>query len=239
MFLALPVQAQTPPAPHTTINDRFAGAAATDKKSPMVVEAASVVYDDKAKSVTAEGDAQIYYKGKTLEADRVTYFKETGRVLAEGAVKLTDTDGSVTHADKMELTGDFKQGFVDTVRADTKEKTHLSATRSEKIDADTTVFEKGTYSACPSCAEHPERPPLWRLRAEKIIHKNQEQMLYYEHAWFELYGVPIAYIPFMSTADPSVTRQSGFLAPRHPLPVHHRLSALDCPISGPSRRTWT
>jgi LPS-assembly protein len=214
VFLALPVQAQTPEAPRTTINDRFAGAAATDKKSPMVVEAASVVYDDKAKSVTAEGDAQIYYKGKTLEADRVTYFKETGRVLAEGAVKLTDTDGSVTHADKMELTGDFKQGFVDTVRADTKEKTHLGATRSEKIDADTTVFEKGTYSACPSCAEHPERPPLWRLRAEKIIHKNQEQMLYYEHAWFELYGVPIAYIPFMSAADPSVTRQSGFLAPR-------------------------
>jgi len=214
VFLALPVQAQTTEAPHTTINDRFAAGAATDKKSPMVVEAASVVYDDKAKSVTAEGDAQIYYKGKTLEADRVTYFKETGRVLAEGAVKLTDTDGSVTHADKMELTGDFKQGFVDTVRADTKEKTHLSATRSEKIDADTTVFEKGSYSACPSCAEHPERPPLWRLRAEKIIHKNQEQMLYYEHAWFELYGVPIAYIPFMSTADPSVTRQSGFLAPR-------------------------
>jgi len=214
IILAHPAAAQTATPPHATINDRFAGAASSDKKSPMVVEAGSVVYDDKAKSVTAEGDAQIYYKGKTLEADRVTYFKESGRVLAEGAVKLTDTDGSVTHADRMELTGDFKQGFVDTVRADTKEKTHLSATRSEKIDANTTVFEKGTYTACPSCAEHPERPPLWRLRAEKVIHKNDEQMLYYEHAWFELYGVPIAYIPFMSAADPSVTRQSGFLAPR-------------------------
>jgi LPS-assembly protein len=214
IFLALPAAAQTTTPPHATINDRFSGAVSNDKKSPMVVEASSVVYDDKAKSVTAEGDAQIYYKGKTLEADHVTYFKETGRVLAEGSVKLTDTDGSVTHADRMELTGDFKQGFVDTVRADTKEKTHLSATRSEKIDANTTVFEKGTYSACPSCAEHPERPPLWRLRAEKVIHKNDEQMLYYEHAWFELYGVPIAYIPFMSAADPSVTRQSGFLAPR-------------------------
>ena len=214
VFIAQPAAAQNTTAPHATINDRLAGVTSGDKKSPMVVEASSVVYDDKAKSVTAEGDAQIYYKGKTLEADRVTYFKETGRVLAEGAVKLTDTDGSVTHADRMELTGDFKQGFVDTVRADTKEKTHLSATRSEKIDANTTVFEKGTYTACPSCAEHPERPPLWRLRAEKVIHKNDQQMLYYEHAWFELYGVPIAYIPFMSAADPSVTRQSGFLAPR-------------------------
>jgi LPS-assembly protein len=197
-----------------TLNDRLSGAASGDKKTPMVVEANSVVYDDKAKSVTAEGDAQIYYKGKTLEADRVVYLKQSGRVLAEGAVKLTDSDGSVTHAERMELTGDFKQGFVDTVRADTKEKTHMSATRSEKVDENTTVFEKGTYTACTSCAEHPERPPLWRLRAERIIHKNAEQMLYYEHAWFELYGVPIAYIPFMSAADPSVTRESGFLAPR-------------------------
>jgi LPS-assembly protein len=196
-----------------TLNDRIA-ANAGDKKSPMVVEASSVIYDDKAHSVTAEGDAQIYYQGKVLEADRVTYFRETGRVLAEGSVKLTEPDGGVTHAERMELTGDFKQGFVDTVRADTKERTHMSATRSEKRDADTTVFDKGTYTACPSCAEHPERPPLWRLRADRIIHKNAEQMLYYEHAWFELYGVPIAYMPFFSTADPTVTRQSGFLAPR-------------------------
>ena len=196
-----------------TLNDQFRRQA-SDKKAPMVVEADSVVYDDKAHTVTAEGDAQIYYEGKILEADRVTYFKDTGRVLATGSVKLTETDGSITHADRMELTGDFKQGFVDTVRADTKERTHMSATRSEKINANTTVFEKGTYSACPSCAEHPERPPLWRLRADTITHKNDEQMLYYEHAWFEIYGVPIAYIPFMSAADPSVTRQSGFLAPR-------------------------
>ncbi len=201
-------------APHHTLNDRFASANSGDKSTPMVVEANNVVYDDKAHTVTAEGDAQIYYKGKVLEADHVTYFRETGRVLAEGSVKLTDTDGSITHADKMELSGDFKQGFVDTVRSDSKDRTHMSATRSEKIDADTTVFHKGTYTACPSCAEHPDRPPIWRLRAEKITHKNEEQMLYYENAWFDLYGFPIAYFPYLSAADPSVTRESGFLMPK-------------------------
>ena len=196
-----------------TMSDKISGSTA-GKKGPMVVEANSVVYDDKAHSVTAEGDAQIYYEGKILEADRVTYYRETGRVMAEGSVKLTDTDGSVTHADKMELTGDFKEGFVDTVRADSKERTHVSATRSEKVDADTTVFHKGTYTACPSCADHPERAPLWRLRANKIIHKNNEQMLYFEDATFDLYGWPIAYFPVFSTADPSVKRESGFLLPR-------------------------
>ncbi len=216
LLTALPATsaARAQDAPHHTLNDRFAGSAGGDKKAPMVVEANRVLYDDKAHTVTAEGDAQIYYKGKVLEADRVIYHRDTGRVMAEGAVKLTDTDGSITHADKMELTGDFKQGFVDVLRSDSKERTHMSATRSEKINADTTVFERGTYTACPSCAAHPDRPTIWRLRAEKITHKNDEQMLYYENAWFELYGVPIAYFPYLSTADPSVTRQSGFLAPR-------------------------
>jgi LPS-assembly protein len=195
-----------------TMGDRVAGAN-NGKKGPMVVEANEVVYDDKTHAVSAVGDAQIYYEGKILEADRVTYFKDTGRVLAEGSVKLTEPDGSVTHAARMELSGDFKEGFVDTLRADTKERTHLGATRSDKVDQDTTVFHKGTYTACPSCARHPERPPLWRLRAKKIIHKNNEQMLYFEDATFDLYGYPIAYFPVFSTADPSVKRQSGFLMP--------------------------
>ncbi len=202
----------SPGAAAQTMSDRI-GNASGGKKGPMVVEANQVVYDDKAHAVSAVGDAQIYYEGKVLEADRVTYFKDTGRVLAEGSVKLTDTDGSVTHADKMELSGDFKEGFVDTLRADTKERTHLGATRSDKVDADTTVFLNGTYTACPSCAKHPERPPVWRLRARKIIHKNNEQMLYFEDATFDLYGFPIAYFPFFSNPDPSVKRQSGFLMP--------------------------
>jgi LPS-assembly protein len=195
-----------------TLGDHIAGASG-GKKGPMVVEANQVVYDDTTHAVSAVGDAQIYYEGKILEADRVTYFKDTGRVLAEGSVKLAEPDGSVTHADRMELSGDFKQGFVDTLRADTTERTHLGATRSDKVDQDTTVFHKGTFTACPSCAQHPERPPLWRLRAKKIIHKNNEQMLYFEDATFDLYGFPIAYFPVFSTADPSVKRQSGFLMP--------------------------
>jgi LPS-assembly protein len=209
LFVALPSHAALAQA---TLADKIS-ASNKDKKAPMMVEAKTVVYNDNTHTVSAEGDAQIYYQGKVLEADRVTYNRDTGRVFAEGSVKLTEPDGGVTHADKMDLTGDFKEGFVDSVRADSKERTHFSAPRSEKIDADTTVFEKGTYTACPSCADHPDRPPLWRVRAKKIIHKNEERMIYYEDAWFELYGVPIAYIPFMSAADPSVTRQSGFLAP--------------------------
>src|SRR5205085_4969266 len=38
-------------------------------------------------------------------------------------------------------------------------------------------------------------------------------MIYFEDAWFELYGYPIAYFPYMWTPDPTVKRKSGILQP--------------------------
>ena len=38
-------------------------------------------------------------------------------------------------------------------------------------------------------------------------------MIYFEDARVEFFGVPLAYFPFMSYPDPSVTRKSGFLFP--------------------------
>ena len=49
----------------------------------------------------------------------------------------------------------------------------------------------------------------------KIIHKADEQMIYFEDATLELYGVPIAYVPYFSTPDPTVSRKTGFLTPRY------------------------
>jgi len=214
LALALGLAAPLSGAGAQTLADKFTSANSGNDKTPMNVDANQVSYDEKAHTVVATGDVQIYYKKKTLEADKVTYYRDTGRVLAEGSVKLTDADGSVTHADRMELSSDFKRGFVDQTRADTTDKTHMTAIRTEKLDEETTVFEKGSYTACDSCAEHPERPPVWRLRAQRIIHKNAQQTLYYENATFELFGFPIAWFPYLSTPDPSVTHASGFLAPR-------------------------
>ena len=48
----------------------------------------------------------------------------------------------------------------------------------------------------------------------RIIHKSEEQMIYYEDAFIELFGLPIAYFPYLSSPDPTVTRKTGVLAPR-------------------------
>ena len=38
-------------------------------------------------------------------------------------------------------------------------------------------------------------------------------MIYFHNASFEFFGLPLAWVPYFSVADPSVKRKTGFLAP--------------------------
>ena len=203
---ALPANAQNPAA---------AATGGEAKKDRLLVQADQLVYNRDTNVVTAIGHVQLYYQGRTVEAEKVIYNRTDSRVFASGHVKSTEADGSVTYSDTTELTDDFKTGFIDSLSTISKDKTYFTAPRAERSAGETTTFEKGTYTACAPCLAHPERPPLWQVKAMKIIHKSDEQMIYFEDATIELYGVPIAYVPYFSTPDPSVTRKSGFLFPHY------------------------
>ena len=177
----------------------------------MVVEAQELVQDNTKNTVTAHGNVQVYYKGRTLEADQVVYDRNTSRVYAEGHAKLTEQNGQVSYAERFDLTDDLRQGFIDSLQSETTDKTYLSSPRAEYA-GDARVYERPTYTACAPC-EDPNRAPLWRVRSRKIIHRTDEKNLYFEDADLELYGLPIAYLPFLSIPDPTVKRRSGLLSP--------------------------
>lgn len=197
-FVAPPALAQTPTA---------------DGKKPLIVEGREVIYDNDKNTVSAKGDVVLYYDGKKLIADRVIYDRNSKRVFAEGNVKVIEAGGLTSYGDRFELTDDFRDGFVDSLRVITKDKERFSAPRAERIDGDT-VFERGIYTPCEACKDNPERPPLWQVRAARIIHKSAERTVYYENASVEFFGVPVAWFPFLSAPDATVNRRSGFLAPR-------------------------
>jgi LPS-assembly protein len=203
------------PAYSQTLNDRAATPQPGQPKSRLLVDAREIVYDNDREVVQARGDVQLYYQGRTLEADRVTYDRKTKRVYAEGNAKLTETTGQIVYSDRFELTDDFRDGFIDSLRLVSPDKQRITAARGERIDGETTVFERGTYSACDTCKDNPEKPPLWQVKARRIIHKNSEQLMYFEDARLEFFGLPIGYIPYFSAPDPTVRRKSGILSPRY------------------------
>src|ERR1700720_1256593 len=108
---ALPAAAGTPAGGETK--------SAPGGTAKIFVEAAELRYDTDKNIVSAEGNARIYYKDQTLEADRVAYDRNTARVYAEGHAKVAERDGAVVHGDRCALGDDFRDRFIETLRAET------------------------------------------------------------------------------------------------------------------------
>ncbi len=192
------------------------------KQDRLFVEAQELIYNNDNNTVSAVGNVELHYQGKTLQADRVTYDRKTGRVFAQGNARMTDSNGTTVSASEFNLTDDFKTGFINSLYLEQKGVENgkvvtgrFSSPRAERIEGETTVFNRGIYTTCESCRENPSRPPLWQVKAARIIHNNSERTIYYENATLEFAGIPIAYLPYFWSPDPTVKRRTGFLAPRY------------------------
>ena len=181
----------------------------------MLVQAVEVDYDYNNQRVSAVGNVQMFYNGTSVEADKVIYDQKTKRLHAEGNIRMTDAAGKVTYANIMDLSDDYRDGFVDSLRVDTEDATRMAATRADRTNGNYTVFENGVYTACAPCSDDPKKPPLWQVKGARIIHDQTDKMLYFENAQLEFFGVPMAYLPYFSTPDPTVKRKTGFLMPGH------------------------
>ena len=179
----------------------------------MLVQADELKYDYTNNLVAAVGNVQIYYRGSSLEADKVVYDEKNKRLTAEGNARLTEPDGRITYGQFIDLTDDYRDGFVDSLRLDMPDESHFAAVRADRANGNTTVMQNGVYTACEPCKDDPKKPPEWQFRAVRIIHDENEKMLYFEDGAIDLFGLPVAWFPFLSMPDPTVKKKSGFLIP--------------------------
>ena len=186
-----------------------------DSTEPMLLQADEMVYDNENNRVTAKGNVEIYYGNYTLLADQVIYDRNANTLAAAGNVRIKDPEGAIITSNHMTLTDDFRDGFIDALRVVTKDDTRIVATTASREAGNVTVFEKGWFTPCKPCETNPDRPPTWRIRANKIIHRTDEATITFRNAFFDFFGVPIIWVPYFQTADPTVKRKSGFLMPMY------------------------
>tara|TARA_Y100000590_G_scaffold457852_1_gene611350 strand:+ start:2154 stop:4571 length:2418 start_codon:yes stop_codon:yes gene_type:complete len=78
------------------------------------------------------------------------------------------------------------------------------------ISKNKTNLTKGVFTICK---KRDGKCPPWSLKAKKISHDKAKKTIYYDQATLKLYDIPIFYFPKFFHPDPTVKRQSGFLAP--------------------------
>ena len=81
--------------------------------------------------------------------------------------------------------------------------------RSLILERDNIILKKGIYT---NCKKRDGCPP-WSIRAEEVSHDKKNKTINYKNASFRFYDVPVIYFPKFFHPDPTVKRQSGFLAP--------------------------
>nr|WP_244447107.1 LPS-assembly protein LptD [Hoeflea sp. BAL378] len=181
----------------------------------MLLAADELIYNNDTGVVVASGSVQIDYGNYKLVADRVEYDQTSGRVKASGSVEMVEPTGNRIYADNLDVTDTFSDGFLNALRIETPDNTRIAAESAERSSATMTTFNNGVYTACEPCAENPDRAPFWQVKARRVTQNGETKTIRMEHATFELFGMPIAYLPYLEVPDHDAKRKSGFLAPSY------------------------
>lgn len=224
LALALPAAAQKPLSVDPTAVDMnassfpktpggmFGGKPKLDKTQPLHLQGDQLIYDTKGNRVIARGNVEIYYNNNILRADEVVYDQTAGTLSASGNVELKEANGNIVRADRYQLSEDFRDGFVESLKVQTLDESTITAERAERREGNVTEFTNARYTACKTA---PGQSPVWCIGASRVVHDQNAKTITYQDATFELFGMPVFYLPYFQHADPTVKRKSGFLIPNY------------------------
>ncbi len=179
----------------------------------LLFESEKMTYYKGRDTVVATGNVHLYYGPYALRADRIDWMRRTDKVIAKGNVVFRDANGNLVNAPYAVLVDKFREGFLRSVSVVFTNNAKLAGVSAERYDGNITILNKAVYSPCKTCQEHPEKAPLWQIKAVKVTHDEAKKTIYYKDAKFEFFGTPIAYLPYFSHPDPTVKRKTGLITP--------------------------
>lgn len=182
-------------------------------RKPVALIADEIEFNDQTGVLTAKGSVEVFQGERTLTASAIRYDSRSGRIAASGPVTIRNEGGELLFADEAELDDDLRDALAQGARSVIAGNGKFAAASAERREGRYNILEKAVYSPCEACAGSPT--PLWRIRANRIIHDQQEQVIHYEDAYFDLMGVPVGYLPYFRHPSPEVKRATGFLAPSY------------------------
>lgn len=179
---------------------------------PVTLEADEMGYDQDNAIVVARGNVEVVQGSSILNAEQLTYFQRANLVKATGNVSMLQPNGDVYFADYVELKDDMKQGVIHNFRARLADNSVFAANEARKINPNVTQMKKAVYTPCKICKD---MAPFWQLKASDVEIDQAEEKVRYKNAQMEMFGVPVAYTPFLSHPTPDAGAKSGFMTPSY------------------------
>ncbi len=185
--------------------------AQSDPSQPAVLIADDVFLDGET-TLVASGNVEALFEGRRLKAARITYDRTSETLQITGPITLEDPDGRIlVLADTAELDRSMQNGLLTGARVVMDDQLQLAAHEMTRINGRYSQLYKAAVTSCRVCENG--RPPLWQIRAKRVIHDQLERQLYFDEAQFRVFDTPIFYLPRLRLPDPTLERATGFLIP--------------------------
>ncbi len=172
---------------------------------------ADQVYVTPDRKLVAQGQVEAYQGDTKLTASRIEYDQESGQLRIEGPIRIEDARGVIVLASAAELDDTLQNGLLTGARIVFNEQVQLASTQMARSGGRYSQLYKTAVTSCQVCDD--DTPPLWSIRARRVIHDEVEKQLYFEGAQLRVLSVPIFYLPRLRLPDPTLKRARGFLIP--------------------------
>jgi LPS-assembly protein len=203
----------SPPTPTDASNQPPSGKDQEQEREAANFSADEMSFDRETGIVTALGDVEIHHLERSMRADKVSYNRNTGVIQASGNVVFTEPTGEKIFGERVEISGDLKDGIIKNIGVILADRSRIAGAGGQRSNGSVTEMHNAVYSPCELCKKDPTRPPVWQIKAVRVIHDKTQQIVEYRDAWIEFFGYPVLYTPYFRHPDPTVRRKSGFLFP--------------------------
>ncbi len=180
----------------------------------LTQEAARLIADRVTLNTTgqlvAEGNVEAFYAGTSLLASAIIYDQTADTLQITGPIVIRTADGTLLTADRADLDPRLENGILLGARIVLDQQLQLVANQIDRQQGRYSQLYKTSATSCRVCGDG---PPLWEIRAERVIHDDVERQLYFQNASFRIRGVPLIWLPRMRLPDPTLDRATGLLIP--------------------------
>ncbi len=187
------------------------GLTAQQVAEPAAVLVADQVFITRDRTLVAQGNVEAFQGDTRIRAKSIRYNQQTGALVIEGPIVLSEGDETIILADAAELDSGLRNGLLTGARLVLNQQLQLASVQLNRVDGRYSQLYKTAVTSCKVC-ENGEAP-LWQIRARRVIHDKVEQQLYFDDAQFMIRNVPVFYLPRLRMPDPTLERASGFLTP--------------------------
>ena len=179
----------------------------------IAFEADTLSYDSPSDTVTASGNVVLRSGDRSVRADRVTWNRNSGEILANGRVRFVDENGNQLFSDSVTLTDEFEAGAMENLLLALRQGGRLAAETGSRAADGTVELERAAYTACAvTTAEGCDKAPSWRITADRVTYDPSDSRVSFRNAYLELFGARILPLPGLAIRTDGGP-VAGFLVP--------------------------